>query len=143
MKLNNFVSSPLCLSKAFARSMRSGPKGETQLTPMPIDKRGFGELPRKRSWKPGDAVNKVGSFVYGTILAIFLLAFYTKKVGGKATVIGALIGEAAVVWCAVFTNLAWLWWNVIGCGVGVGAALMIQIMLPRQNSDEIVLAKVG
>jgi Na+/proline symporter len=77
-----------------------------------------------------EAVNKLGSLFYGTILAIFLLAFYTKKIGGTATVLGAVIGEAAVVWCAVFTNLAWLWWNVIGCAVGVGAALIVQALLP-------------
>jgi SSS family solute:Na+ symporter len=77
-----------------------------------------------------EAVNKLGSLFYGTILAIFLLAFYTKKIGGTATVLGAVIGEAAVVWCAIFTSLAWLWWNVIGCVVGVGAALVIQALLP-------------
>jgi Na+/proline symporter len=77
-----------------------------------------------------EAVNKLGSLFYGTILGIFLLAFYTKKIGGTATVLGAVIGEAAVVWCAIFTNLAWLWWNVIGCAVGVGAALIVQALLP-------------
>ena len=30
-----------------------------------------------------EAVNKLGSLFYGTILAIFLLAFYMKKVGGR------------------------------------------------------------
>jgi solute:Na+ symporter, SSS family len=75
-----------------------------------------------------EAVNKVGSFVYGTILAIFLLAFYTKHVRGTAAFLGAVVGEAAVVYCAAFTNLAWLWWNVIGCVVGVGAALAIQAL---------------
>jgi len=73
-----------------------------------------------------EAVNKVGSFVYGTILAIFLLAFYTKHITGTSTVIGAIIGELAVVWCAIFTNMAWLWWNVVGCAVGVGAALIVE-----------------
>jgi SSS family solute:Na+ symporter len=77
-----------------------------------------------------EAVNKLGSLFYGTILGIFLLAFYTKKVGGTAAFLGALIGEAAVVWCAIFTNLAWLWWNVIGCVVGVVAALLIQAVTP-------------
>jgi Na+/proline symporter len=81
-----------------------------------------------------EAVNKLGSLFYGTILGIFLLAFYTKKVGGTATVIGAVIGEAAVVWCAVFTSLAWLWWNVIGCAVGVGAALVVQLLLPQVSA---------
>jgi SSS family solute:Na+ symporter len=72
------------------------------------------------------AVNKVGSFFYGTMLAIFLLAFYTKRVGGTATVIGAIIGEIAVILCAIFTDMAWLWWNVVGCVVGVVAALAVQ-----------------
>jgi hypothetical protein len=45
------------------------------------------------------------------------------------------IGEAAVVWCAVFTNLAWLWWNVIGCAVGVGAALVIEALLPARKAS--------
>ena len=68
--------------------------------------------------------------------AIFLLAFYMKKIGGTATVLGAVIGEAAVVWCAIFTNLAWLWWNVIRCVVGVGAALVVHALLPQQQSPE-------
>jgi Na+/proline symporter len=80
-----------------------------------------------------EAVNKLGSLFYGTILAIFLLAFYTKRVSGTAAFFGALIGEAAVVWCALFTDLAWLWWNVIGCVVGVVAALLVQTVVAEQK----------
>jgi len=76
-----------------------------------------------------EAVNKLGSLFYGTILAIFLLAFYTKHVGGTSTVIGAVIGEAAVAWCAIYTDMAWLWWNVVGCVVGVVAALMVERLI--------------
>jgi Na+/proline symporter len=84
-----------------------------------------------------EAVNKLGSLFYGTILGIFLLAFYTKRVQGTAAFLGALIGEAAVVWCAIFTNLAWLWWNVIGCAVGVGAALVIQAVTPSASRSAV------
>lgn len=76
------------------------------------------------------AVNRVGSFFYGTMLAIFLIAFYVKHVGGTATVIGAIVGEVAVILCAIFTNMAWLWWNVVGCGVGVIVAVIVQRFLP-------------
>jgi len=81
-----------------------------------------------------EAVNKLGSLFYGTILGIFLLAFYTKEISGTAASLGAIIGEAAVLWCAAFTNLAWLWWNVIGCAVGVGAAVVIEKMLPTRQT---------
>jgi len=64
------------------------------------------------------------------LLAIFLIAFYAKHVGATAVFYGALIAEATVILCWLFTDIAWLWWNVIGCVVGVAAALMIQAFLP-------------
>ncbi|HEX2834047.1 MAG TPA: sodium:solute symporter [Thermoanaerobaculia bacterium] len=83
------------------------------------------------------AVNKVGSFVYGTMLAIFLIAFYVKRVGGTATVIGAIVSEIAVILCAIFTDMAWLWWNVVGCVVGVAAAMVVQATLqPAERRRE-------
>ncbi len=78
-----------------------------------------------------EAVNILGSLFYGTLLGIFLLAFYVKHVGGTATFIAAFIGEAVVLYCFVYTDIAWLWYNVIGCGVVVGAALLLQAFLGR------------
>jgi SSS family solute:Na+ symporter len=76
------------------------------------------------------AVNKVGSIFYGTMLAIFLVAFYAKKVGGTAMLWGAIVAEIAVILCARYTDMAWLWWNVVGCVVGVAAAMLFQALLP-------------
>jgi solute:Na+ symporter, SSS family len=75
------------------------------------------------------AVNQVGSLFYGTMLAIFLVAFYLPRVGGTAVFWGAIISEGAILYCKFFTKVAWLWWNVVGCVVGVVAALLIQAML--------------
>jgi solute:Na+ symporter, SSS family len=80
-----------------------------------------------------EAVNKLGSLFYGTILAIFLLAFYTKHVGGRATFLGAVVGEIAVILCSLFSSMAWLWWNVVGCVVGVVAALIFEAILPERR----------
>ena len=77
------------------------------------------------------AVNKVGSWFYGTMLAIFLVAFYFKHVRGTAVFIAAFVAEIAVALCANFTNMAWLWWNVVGCVVGVAAALIVQPLTRR------------
>jgi Na+/proline symporter len=79
------------------------------------------------------AVNRVGSLFYGTMLAIFLIAFYAKHVGATAVFYGALIAEATVLLCWLFTDMAWLWWNVVGCVVGVGAALVIQMFVPPRE----------
>ena len=72
-----------------------------------------------------EAVNILGSLFYGTMLGIFLLAFYAKNVGGRAAFWGTVAGETVVVACFLWTDIAWLWYNVIGCGVVVGVAFTI------------------
>jgi len=61
-----------------------------------------------------EAVNMVGSLFYGTLLGVFTLAFFFKQVGGTAAFIGMLVGEAAILATARFTNISFLWYNVIG-----------------------------
>jgi SSS family solute:Na+ symporter len=72
-----------------------------------------------------EAVNILGSLFYGTLLGVFLLAFYFKWVGGTTTFIATFVGEAVVLYCFTFTDIAWLWYNVVGCGVLVAVALLI------------------
>ncbi len=62
-----------------------------------------------------EAVNILGSLVYGTILGIFLAAFYTKNITGNSVFISAIIAEAVVLYCFLFTSIPFLWYNVIGC----------------------------
>jgi Na+/proline symporter len=71
------------------------------------------------------AVNVVGSLFYGTLLGCFVLAFGFRRVGGTATFVGMLAGEAAIFSAFFFTGISWLWYNVIGCVVVMGVALGI------------------
>jgi solute:Na+ symporter, SSS family len=79
-----------------------------------------------------EAVNQIGSLFYGTMLGIFLLAFYFKRVSGTPAFIGALIGEAAVIITWRTTEVAFLWYNAIGCLVAIGAALLLSPLFPRK-----------
>lgn len=72
-----------------------------------------------------EAVNILGSLFYGTILGIFLIAFYLKKIGGNATFYSALIAELVVLACFVFTEIPYLWFNVIGCVLLIILALIL------------------
>jgi len=73
-----------------------------------------------------EAVNILGSLFYGTILGIFLTAFYLKPVGGTAVFIAALVAEAVVLLCFRLTPISFLWYNLIGCAVVVLVALILQ-----------------
>jgi len=76
-----------------------------------------------------EAVNILGSFFYGTVLGVFLVAFYLKKVQGTAVFYAALIAQICVILAWYFNYAAFLWLNVIGCVMVMGVALLIQLML--------------
>ncbi|GAB4295592.1 MAG: hypothetical protein Kow0098_18000 [Ignavibacteriaceae bacterium] len=72
-----------------------------------------------------EAVNILGSLVYGTILGIFLVAFYLKRIGGSATFYAAVFAELAVLYCYLFTGIPFLWFNVIGCLLVIIIAIIL------------------
>ncbi len=83
-----------------------------------------------------EMVNLLGSLFYGTILGIFLVAFFLKEVQARAVFLAALIAESAVLlihfgrvgdW-PLFRGfqVEYLWYNVIGCVLLLLSALLIQ-----------------
>ena len=80
-----------------------------------------------------EAVNILGSLFYGTILGIFLVAFYIKKIGGHAVFIAAIIAEIVVLALFQFTEIPYLWFNCIGCVVVVILGIIIQGLIQISN----------
>jgi Na+/proline symporter len=74
------------------------------------------------------AVNKVGSLFYGSLLGCFVVAFAFPRVKGTAAFFGTLTGEAVILATARYTDVAWLWYNGIGCAVVLAAALAISVV---------------
>jgi len=61
------------------------------------------------------AINILGSLFYGSILGIFLAAFYFKPIQGNSIFLAAIVAQILVFLCFIFTNISFLWFNVIGC----------------------------
>lgn len=78
-----------------------------------------------------EAVNILGSYVYGTVLGIFLVAFYVKRVGGKSVFFGALIAELLVCITGYFEVIAYLWLNVLGCFLVILFSLVVEMLRPK------------
>lgn len=76
-----------------------------------------------------EAVNILGSLFYGTILGIFVVAFYMKRVGGTAVFAAALVAEAFIVLAWYYDLTAFLWLNVIGCLLVMILGGLIQLMM--------------
>ena len=77
------------------------------------------------------AVNILGSLFYGTILGIFLSGLFLRRVKSNAVFWAAIIGEGVVVLCFLFTEVSYLWYNVIGCLAVMGTALILTPVLDR------------
>jgi Na+/proline symporter len=73
-----------------------------------------------------EAVNILGSLFYGTILGVFLVAFYLKTVGGKAVFYSALISEVVIFIAFKFDWMAYLWLNLFGCTLVVVISFVMQ-----------------
>lgn len=79
-------------------------------------------------------VNMVGSLFYGILLGIFFTAFFLKKVGGKAVFWAAVVAQMAVLYLFFYVDRdAFLWYNPIGCGLVMGLATILQIVLPKKG----------
>ena len=81
------------------------------------------------------AVNLLGSLFYGTILGIFVVAFYFKNVKSNAVFYSAIFAEFIVILIHLLNeyNLAptwiemgYLWYNVIGCLLVVFFSVIFQ-----------------
>ncbi|WP_214072232.1 sodium:solute symporter [Mucilaginibacter sp. dw_454] len=72
-----------------------------------------------------EAVNQLGSYIYGTILGVFVVAFYVKRVGGSAVFIAALLSEIIICIMGYYGVVAYLWLNAIGCFLVIFLSLLL------------------
>ncbi len=72
-----------------------------------------------------ETVNLVGSLFYGTMLGVFVLAFFVRRVKGTAAFWGVVAGQIAIFSVAALTHIAYLWFNAIGCLVVLAVALIL------------------
>ncbi|MEZ4269479.1 MAG: sodium:solute symporter [Myxococcota bacterium] len=81
-----------------------------------------------------EAVNILGSIFYGTVLGVFLTAFFLKRVGGTAVFLAALVGQAVVTTLFFTSDLGYLWFNLVGCAVVTLTASILAFAIPNPRA---------
>ncbi|MFQ5741603.1 MAG: hypothetical protein ACE5JX_21610, partial [Acidobacteriota bacterium] len=79
-----------------------------------------------------EAVNQIGSYFYGSLLGVFLLAFLFKWTNGTGAFWG-LIAGMATVFMVSFSDLSWLYYNVVGALVVILVGVMVSLGWERAN----------
>ena len=84
-----------------------------------------------------EAVNIVGSLFYGTVLGLFLAAFFIKRVGANAAFVAALIAQITVlvVYFTDFVEIGYLWYNLIACFLVIVLGLILQPILGGRKAN--------
>jgi Na+/proline symporter len=73
-----------------------------------------------------EAGNILGSIFYGSILGLFLTAFFIRRVTGSAVFFAALLAQTLVFVLFATTNIGYLWYNFIGCAAVLIFAPVLQ-----------------
>lgn len=84
-----------------------------------------------------ELVNFLGSIFYGTILGVFLLAFFFKFVKGQAAFIAAIVGQSIITYLAIQylrgeNELGYLMYNIIGSTTVIVSGIITQFILNRK-----------
>ena len=84
-----------------------------------------------------EAVNIVGSLFYGTVLGLFLAAFFIKRIGAHAAFIAALIAQISVlvIYFTKVIDIGYLWYNLIACFLVIVLSLIIQTFV-KENAAQ-------
>ena len=80
-----------------------------------------------------EAVNILGSLFYGTILGIFIVAFYMRKIRGNAVFIAAILSEVIVIGIWLMDKIPFLWLNLIGCLAVMLIAYLFELGIKKAN----------
>ena len=72
-----------------------------------------------------EVVNRYGSYFYGSLLGVFVLAIGTKRANGDGAFVGLIAGMLSVWWVATNTKIEFLWLNVVGAVVVTVVGLVV------------------
>ena len=79
-----------------------------------------------------EVVNRFGSYFYGSILGVFLLAIGWRRANGTGAFVGLLAGMTAVGYVETFTDVEFLWLNVVGAVAVFVVGVVVSALLPKR-----------
>jgi len=77
-----------------------------------------------------EVVNRFGSYFYGSILGVFLLAIGWRRATGHGAFIGLIAGMIAVGYVETFTDVEFLWLNIVGAVAVFVVGALVSAILP-------------
>ena len=83
-----------------------------------------------------EVVNRFGSFFYGSLLGVFVLAVGVRRARARGAFWGLLAGMLSVWVASHYTDIAFLWFNLIGCAVVVAVGYLLSLTDRRPHTND-------
>ena len=80
--------------------------------------------------------SEVGSYFYGSILGVFVLALFVPRAGGRAASAGLIGGLLTIAIVHNTLKIAYLWYNLLGCAGCVAVGLAVALAMPNPRVVE-------
>ena len=85
-----------------------------------------------------EVVNRFGSFFYGSILGVFLLAIGWSRCNSTGAFVGLIAGMSVVGYVTAYTSIAFLWYNLIGAVVVFAVGIIVsELTGPRKTQTPV------
>jgi Na+/proline symporter len=84
-----------------------------------------------------EAVNQLGSYIYGTILGVFVVAFFLKNIRGTSVFIAAVLTELTICLLGYLNVIAYLWLNAVGCVLVIIIAWLLNMIIRGNKNYEV------
>jgi len=81
-----------------------------------------------------EVVNRVGTFFYGSILGVFVLAIGFRRATANGAFVGLIAGMSTVAYFTFATKVAFLWHNLIGAVAVVAVGMLVSLLTPRRQA---------
>lgn len=82
-----------------------------------------------------ELLTKVGSYFVGAKLSMYGLGFFSKHTTQRGLLLGVALGFVAVALVATLTDVAWVWYTVIGAAANIVVAIPASILLDGRQKE--------
>lgn len=84
-----------------------------------------------------EVVNRIGSYFYGALLGVFLLAIFVRRANGTGAFAGVIAGMLAVWAVTVFADISFLYNNLVGAVVAVGVGYAVSLIGKKPENEKL------
>ena len=84
-----------------------------------------------------EVINKIGSYFYGSLLGVFILAIFTRRSNGLGAFTGVLAGMASVLLVDRLADISYLYNNLVGAVVAVAVGYFISFLSSKPDAEQL------